>query len=51
MFLDEIGEMPLAMQTRLLRVMEDRAVRPVGGNRETPIDVRIVAATNRDLKG
>jgi len=42
--------MPLAMQTRLLRVMEDRAVRPVGGNRETPIDVRIVAATNRDLK-
>ena len=50
LFLDEIGEMPLGMQTRLLRVMEDHAVRPVGGNRETPVDVRILAATNRDLK-
>jgi len=50
LFLDEIGEMPLAMQTRLLRVMEDRSIRPVGGNRATPVDVRIIAATNRDLK-
>ncbi|MGD8956426.1 MAG: sigma-54 dependent transcriptional regulator [Chromatiaceae bacterium] len=50
LFLDEIGEMPLTMQTRLLRVIEDRSVRPVGGNRETPVDVRILAATNRDLK-
>lgn len=50
LFLDEIGEMPMAMQTRLLRVMEERSVRPVGGNHEIPVDVRIVAATNRDLK-
>ncbi len=50
LFLDEIGEMPLAMQTRLLRVMEDRSVRPVGGNCEKPVDVRIIAASNRDLK-
>ena len=49
LFLDEIGEMPFGMQTHLLRVMEEHAVRPVGGNSQVPVDVRVVAATNRDL--
>lgn len=48
-FLDEIGEMPMGMQTNLLRVMEQRSIRPVGSNKEIPVDVRVVAATNRDL--
>ncbi|MFS0823132.1 sigma-54 interaction domain-containing protein [Bacillus sp. 1P02SD] len=49
-FLDEIGEMPLEMQARLLRVIQNRKVIRVGGNEEIPIDIRIIAATNRDLE-
>ena len=49
LFLDEIGEMPMSMQVHLLRVLEERVIRPVGSNREIPIDVRIIAASNRNL--
>jgi DNA-binding NtrC family response regulator len=49
LLLDEIGDMPLALQAKILRVLEEKAIRPVGSTREIEIDVRILAATNRDL--
>jgi two-component system response regulator PilR (NtrC family) len=49
-FLDEISEMSVSMQVKLLRVLQERSLRPVGGTQETAIDVRVIAATNKDLK-
>jgi transcriptional regulator with PAS, ATPase and Fis domain len=49
-FLDEIGELPLQMQAKLLRVIQEKTVRSVGSTKDVPIDIRILAATNRNLK-
>ena len=50
LFLDEIGDIQLSIQAKLLRLLEERSIEPIGGRRPIPVDVRIIAATNRDLE-
>ncbi|OOC09508.1 sigma 54-interacting transcriptional regulator [Thioalkalivibrio halophilus] len=50
LFLDEIGDMPEALQSKILRVLQERVVQPIGGSRDIPVDVRVVAATHKDLQ-